>query len=102
MLWYTESRRNSNSAHKTRSGCPCHDEDSLAEASPTSARVRYNAVDDFTHGRSPMNLTPSPPPTPVLPYGREAAPGVLGFFSPDPPAAVQLTDPDQIRRKYGR
>jgi len=50
-----------------------------------------------------MNPAPSsPPPTPVLPYGREAAPGMLGFFAPDPPAAVQLTDAGEIREKYGR
>jgi OPA family glycerol-3-phosphate transporter-like MFS transporter/OPA family sugar phosphate sensor protein UhpC-like MFS transporter len=41
-------------------------------------------------------------PPPILPYGRETRPALFGLFPPDPPAAVQLTDPAEIRRTYRR
>ncbi len=47
-------------------------------------------------------MIPSTSPAPVLPYGREPKPRLIPWLNPDPPAAVQITDPAAIRAAYRR
>src|SRR2546423_4582164 len=42
------------------------------------------------------------PPPPFLPYGRQAKPGILRWFEPDPPSPKQLTAPAEIRAGFRR
>src|SRR5438270_718559 len=41
-------------------------------------------------------------PPPILTYSQQPKAGFLRWFNPDPPAAVQLTDPAEIRSRFGR